>query len=172
MTLSNCTPAKTIEDVRKHAAAKSMGIILYCKHLDAQLELEQCLNVWIRVPSPGWQIGMRLSHLDLSLLLAYQIIRNWGGHITLITVVQDEKEEHNGRLFLASLVELGRMPKNTEVIVKVGDFEKVATEVPRADLSIFGLQASINLQFTKKMVELTASSCIFVQDSGNESALA
>jgi hypothetical protein len=43
---------------------------------------------------------------------------------------------------------------------------------PAADINIFGLADELPFTFMCKAAELTKSSCLFVKDSGQESALA
>jgi len=133
---------------------------------------EQVINVWIREQSPEWKIGLRLSHLDLALLLAYQVARNWQGRINLITVIKEEADRAQAEHFLSQLIDLGRMPKGTGAIVTTGALAGFLRKAPQADLSIFGLQHTINVEHMLHITEVSRSTCIFVSDSGNESALA
>ena len=54
-----------------------------------------------------------------------------------------------------------------------GEFKKVLGTAPRADINIFGLSADekVPLDFIKEVSEGVKSSCVFVIDSGYESAL-
>lgn len=154
------------------ARTNEMGTIIYARHPVVSLGREQEINVWIREQSPQWEVGLRLSNLDLALLLAYQVARNWGGRLTLITVVADEDQAENGQKFLDSLADLGRMPRGTRRIVHVGTFDGFLPQAPRADLNIFGLQPQLSIAHMENLVTATNASCIFVRDSGHESALA
>ena len=51
-------------------------------------------------------------------------------------------------------------------------YEEPLAQAPRADLSIFGLPLQPDLAFTQKITRLVDASCVFVRDSGDESALA
>ena len=53
-----------------------------------------------------------------------------------------------------------------------GEFENAITKVERADLNIFGLAYNVECDILKDLTEKTGGSCLFVKDSGNESALA
>jgi amino acid transporter len=64
------------------AIENEMGVILHMDNPDTGLGREQVINVWLREQSPEWTIGLRLPNLDLSLLLAYQLARNWGEELT------------------------------------------------------------------------------------------
>ena len=154
------------------ARTNEMGTIIYARHPVVSLGREQEINVWIREQSPDWEVGLRLSNLDLALLLAYQVGRNWNGRLTLITVISDEAQLENGQQFLDSLANLGRMPRGTRRIVHVGAFDEYLPQAPHADLNIFGLQPQLNIAHMESLVMATNASCIFVRDSGYESALA
>lgn len=160
-----------LQFITDRAAENSLGLILYADDQETGLGREEVINVWMREQSPEWTIGLRLPNLDLSLLLAYQLARNWPGKINLLTAVADPAEEQNAQAYLAQLMDLGRMPKGTTPLVYVGDFETCLQKAPQADLSIFGLQSRVNLAFMQRMMENTHASCIFVRDSGTESAL-
>ena len=163
-----------LKSILEQATVNGIGAIFYARHTITEMGREQVINVWIRERSPEWQIGMRISNLDLSLLLAYQITHNWkGSRINLITIVADDAERANGQTFLEELIKLGRMPRGTQAIVEVGTLEDYLPNAPKADLNIFGLQShNVSLAFAEHMIQATNASCIFVRDSGNESALA
>ena len=74
--------------------------------------------------------------------------------------------------FLAQLIDLGRMPRGTGAIVAAGSMREFLPQAPQADLSIFGLQDQIDVQFMSELTQKVHSTCIFVHDSGHESALA
>ncbi|MFC1976048.1 amino acid permease [Chloroflexota bacterium] len=166
------TDQPTLQVIHDRAKENDIGTILYAKHPETSLGREHSINVWIRDQSPAWEVGLRLSNLDLALLLAYQLARNWQGHITLITTVADEAERVNGQAFLADLKNFGRMPRHTQTIVEVGTLNDYLPHAPQADLHIFGLQHQVNLAFVEQIVAATNASCIFVRDSGDESAMA
>ena len=162
-----------LQHIVDHAAENEIGVILYFDNPATALGREQVINVWIREQSPDWQVGLRLTNLDLALLLAYQLDRNWHtSQINLITVVQDAGEVAKGVRFFQQLIDLGRMPRHTRGMVEHGDFDSVLAQAPQADLNIFGLQERVNLEFMTRMVQATNSTCIFVRDAGFESALA
>ncbi|MCB0010821.1 MAG: hypothetical protein KDE34_02945, partial [Anaerolineales bacterium] len=153
------------------AIENEMGVILHLDNPDTGLGREQVINVWMREQSPDWTIGLRLPNLDLSLLLAYQLARNWGGTINLLTVVGDESERANAENYLHRLMDLGRMPRGTQPVVFVGSLADFMPQAPEADVNIFGLQSHIKLEFMQQMIARVQTSCIFVRDSGRESAL-
>ena len=162
---------KKLQFIIDRAAENKLGVILYVDNPNTALGREQVINVWMREQSPDWQVGLRLPNLDLSLLLAYQLARNWRGQINLITVVTEEAEHVNAERYLCRLMELGRMPTGTRPLVAVGTLDSFLNHAPEADVNIFGLQAQLNLPFMQHMMAHTEASCIFVRDSGYESAL-
>ena len=149
-----------------------MGIILLARDPVVELGQERVINVWMREQGPEWKLGLRLANLDLAVLLAYQLMRNWHGRINLCMAVLDEVTKAQAEQFLNELIRLARLPDNTQVSLFVGQFWAALPQAPRADLSIFGLQQKPNLAFVEKVVSLIEASCIFVRDSGDESALA
>ena len=63
-------------------------------------------------------------------------------------------------------------PSETEFHVLVGAFKENLSSAPSADINIFGLADDLPFPFMREAPELTKSSCLFVKDSGHESALA
>ncbi len=86
-------------------------------------------------------------------------------------VARDEDDVEDARNFLEDLTELARI-HDAKIVVGSGEFREFIAEAPRDDVSIFGLAGEPSLQGLYETVDLTGSSCIFVRDSGNESALA
>ncbi|MCB9627582.1 MAG: hypothetical protein H6725_09450 [Sandaracinaceae bacterium] len=53
-----------------------------------------------------------------------------------------------------------------------GEIEQCLANAPQSDLDIFALPHEPDLSLVQRSVELTRSACLFLGDSGNESALA
>lgn len=172
MSVRDASDDEGVNVILDRAKRNETGAILFAQHPDAGLGREQVVNVWIRDQSPTWEVGMRLSRLDLSLLLSYQVARNWHATINLITIVKEPLQHANGVQFLHKLIELGRLPTHTRAIVRVGAFNEEMQHIPHGDLNIFGIGERADVHHMKKMVLQTKASCIFVLDSGHESALA
>lgn len=152
-------------------AAYQMGIVLLYRHPVMELGQEQQINVWISNQGPDWQHEMRQSNLDLSTLLAYKLAKNWDGHITLCMAVRLE-DEAVATTFLQRLIRLARLPHDTAVHVATMPFKEAIAHTPSADLNIFGLSPQSDLAFSQEIIELVDGSCVFLRDSGEESALA
>ena len=86
-------------------------------------------------------------------------------------LAEREADEAAARAFLEDLVSLARIHRS-RIVVESGDFKTWASEAPQADVSIFGLAGDPNLAFTQDLVRRSGASCLFVRDSGQESALA
>ncbi|NIP60807.1 MAG: hypothetical protein GWN82_20985, partial [Gemmatimonadetes bacterium] len=58
------------------------------------------------------------------------------------------------------------------IMIRAGTMVEQIPRVPTADLDIFGLSGEPDFQFARHVLESTASSCLFVRDSGEENVLA
>ncbi|HEX6386308.1 MAG TPA: amino acid permease [Anaerolineae bacterium] len=153
-------------------AAYSMGIVLLARHPIIALGREKRINVWISDQAPDWQHDLRQSNLDLAVLTAYQLAQNWKGHINLCMAVKSAETCTRAETFLAQLVSLARLPPTTQVLVFKEPFMDALVQAPRADLNTFGLSRRSDLAFSQQIVATVDTSCVFVRDSGEESALA
>ena len=154
------------------AAQYDMGAALLYEHHEAMLSQEQRINVWVSDQSPDWKLSLRLPNLDLSVLLAYQVARKWQGTLRLLTVCREEEQMPQARDYLHRLIEDARLPGAVETWVAAGDFREQFADVPEADLSVLGLPREVDAALMKRAVRETRSTCLFVRDSGWESALA
>lgn len=161
-----------IQALVEKTAAYQMGIVLLARHEIKELGREQLINVWVSNQGPEWQHDLRASNLDLAILMAYQLAQNWQGRINLLTAVDDEATYQKAKHFLEELVGLTRLPKTTRVVVIQQPFMTALTHAPPADLSILGLSSTPDITFCKTIATTIDSSCVFVRDSGDESALA
>jgi len=160
-----------LKTIIREAIDSQLGILIFAPHQKAGLGQTQTINVWIRDRSPSWKISWDVGNLDLSILLAYKLKVNWNARIRLITVIEKEEEFDHAQEFMNSLMDLARLLQ-TEKIVLTGNFFENIANAPLADLNIFGTLEEPNFDFVDKMVEQTASSCVFVRDSGFENVMA
>lgn len=160
-----------LRQIVAEAQRELLGTLLYAPHPKAGLARQQRINVWIHDRSPDWRLTMEIGNLDLSILTAYKLHRNWAAKLRLVIVVEDPDEAANAEEFLNQLKDSARIPA-AEVVVATGDFETFVLEAPRADLNIFGMLADPDFDFMRRMNDLTGASCLFVRDSGVENALA
>lgn len=156
----------------KEIAPFKIGVALLARHPVVDLGREQLINVWVREQGPDWKLGLRLSNQDLSVLLAYQLARNWRGRINLCMAVTDSETATKARAYFNELVELARLPATTQVHVLEVPFLEALSQMPSADINFFGLPNDFKPVFLNQVIELVGASCLFVRDSGDESALA
>jgi hypothetical protein len=161
-----------LEKLMSKSLENKIGVVFLARHPVIELGREQEINVWVREQGPDWELGLRLSNLDLSVLLAYQLARTWGGRITLCMAVNDQETYQQAETFLNELISLGRLPRTTRYIIKQSPFKDALLEVPRGDINFFGLPGEFDRQFLERVFKMVDASCLFVRDSGNESALA
>lgn len=86
--------------------------------------------------------------------------------------VADAENVAKARDYLNELVELARLPASTQVIVSEVPFYDALREFPGADINFLGLPNDFNQGFFNEVIEITGAACLFVRDSGDESALA
>jgi hypothetical protein len=162
---------KDYRNVIRESARLNLGILIYFQNNKTGVGQRQIINVWIRNRAPHWQISWDIGNLDLSILIAYKLKKNWNARIRLVTVVDNKMQEKEARNFMTELMDQARLPK-TEIIVHVGTFNEFVLEAPEADLNIFGLTPEPDFDFMEKMVEDTSTTCLFIRDSGMENILA
>ncbi len=157
---------ETINKLVVMATRYRMGAILLRQHPRMAFGVQENVNLWLRDKSPNW---------NLAILIALQLQMNWGGKINVVTVAEPGEEEQPLYEFLERLSDQARLPSATELHVLRGPFKPALAAAPRADLNIFGLSLSdgcLPMDFIREMPELVKTSCVFVIDSGHESALA
>ncbi len=159
---------QTLEIAKK----SKVGVVFYAVHPETILGKEQTLNLWIRDQSPRWHFSFNLSNLDLPLLLAYQLMTNWNADLKVLSRISEAQHLPVAQAYLEGLMEVTRMPKRYELQVEYGPFMPFLERAPRADLNIFGLSDKVDKENLLFIVQQVKSSCFFVLDSGNESALA
>ena len=151
-----------IGELVTHAFNNQMGSVILRQHPRVAFGMQKNVNLWLRDKSPNWQLAM---------LIALQLQMNWNGRINLITATEDPADEKRLYHFLNRLSDQARMPSMTFLHVMIGEFDHNLKSAPRADINIFGLREKISFEFMRHATEWTKSSCLFVKDSGFESAL-
>jgi hypothetical protein len=157
-------PPDTISQLVVLTLKHQMGVAILRQHPRMAFGMQQDVNLWLRDKSPNWHLAM---------LMALQLQLNWDGKINLVTVTPDEADRKRLSNFLEYLGDQARLPSVTEYHVLTGEFKKMLGTAPRADINIFGLSVDekVPLDFIKEVSEGVKSSCVFVIDSGYESAL-
>ena len=153
------------------AQRQQVGSLLWVPHPVTGLGQRRRINVWIRERAPEWRIGWDIGNLDLSLLIALKLQRNWGAELRLLMVVDDPDDADDARAFLEDLVGLARI-HDAELVVGTGGFRSFIDDAPPADIDLLGVSEDPRLDDLRAVARATGSSCLFVRDSGTESALA
>jgi amino acid transporter len=130
------------------------------------------VTVWVGDRSPTWEIGLRIANLDLP-LLAGMLLATWrDGRLRLATAVADPEQIAPARAFLDTLVELGRLPGDTERRVAPLPFAEALEEAPAADVTLLGLPLTPRVDGIRAIRDRVGGTCMFLKDSGRESVLA
>ena len=142
-----------------------MGMAILRQHPRVAFGMQKDVNLWLRDNSPNWHLAM---------LMTLQIQSNWEGKVNMVTVASNENEVERLRSFLEHLSEQARLTAFTEIYVLIGTFHEALKIAPRADIDIFGLAIDNEMpfDFIVEVSDAVKASCVFVMDSGYESALA
>ncbi len=159
-----------LEIIRESARLK-LGVLVYSQHLKSGLGQRQVINVWIRNRAPDYSISWDVGNVDLAILVAYKLKKNWTAKIRLVTVVENEEQVKGTTKFMKELIDLARLPK-TELSVHIGVFEDFISKAPEADLNIFGLALHPDFGYIERVVNKSQTTCLFVRDSEMESIFA
>ncbi len=154
---------RVIDELVTYAAKNEMGSVILRQHPRIAFGMQRDINLWLRDKSPNWHLGM---------LIALQLQMNWGGQLNLVTATPQAEHKRKLYNFLERLSDLARLPSETEFHVLIGKFEDNLSSAPGSDINIFGVGEKTPFDFVRRAPELTKSSCLFVRDSGTESALA
>ncbi len=151
-----------LEQLARHAFKHELGTIILRLHPRLSFGMQKNINLWLRDKSPNWHLAM---------LISLQLQMNWGGRLNLITTTTSPEEKQRLYEFLEQLSDQARLPSMTEFHVLIGDFKESMLHSPNADINIFGMADRIPFDFMRSAPEHTRSSCLFIKDSGWESAL-
>lgn len=152
-----------ISEMVKNAVMHNLGVIILRQHPRIAFGMQKTINLWLRDKSPNWH---------LAVLITLQLQLNWEGKINLITVAEEKDDKYRMYKFLDELSKQTRLPSLTEFHVLTGSFREAMSSAPKGDISLFGLADDLHFSFMRDVTETTNSSCLFVRDSGKESAIA
>jgi solute carrier family 12 (sodium/potassium/chloride transporter), member 2 len=159
------------------AAARSTGVgaFLVGRHPKAGLGHRKRVTLWVQASPGSWDAGSAFGpgrNLNLTLLMGFRLMNKWQAELHVVTCVPDEEAKAGAERFLRELCDLARIPSSARRHVMVGGFVNCIERAPTADLNILGLQPDPDFDFVRDMVTRSRSTCLFVADSGRESALA
>jgi len=151
------------QGVIEEAAKEGLGIVVLKYNTKVGVSQEKIINLWIRRQSPN---------INLAILIALQLEKNWQGTVRLIQVVDQDDEREEARAYLSKLKNLMRMPLGGEIEIMVGHFMDAVKEAPPADINIFGMGESPDIAMIHEVAATIQTSILFLRDSKHESALA
>ena len=162
LTMSS-DPAKAskLEQMIKISAKEKLGIIVLGLHPKTGFGRRSTVNLWLRDKSPNQ---------NLATLMAVELQQQWG-NVRLIRATQNECNIEQEKQDLQRIIEEGRMPARTELVILCGSFKEVAKQAPLADINIFGMSEQMDHRAMRNVVEMMETSCLFAMDSGHESIL-
>ncbi len=139
---------------------QQMGILILYPHPKAGFGKNETINVWYRVGS---------QNLDLLILIALQLFKNWHADLRLITVIERNEKKDEAIKFLDGIIHSARIPASAEKVFLSGTYQSALKAAPLADLNIFGFSPESSIKMMHSTIELVEFSCLFVMESGYES---
>ena len=130
------------------------------------------VNVWLSDRSPEWNLSLRIANVDLPVLMGFLLSEATAAPMHLLTVIREADQKDAAKQFLRQLMDMGRLPATTRSRVLQGDFLTQLEDAPAADVNVFGVSASIDFKRLKTIQKKTKGICLFLMDSGHESAIA
>ncbi len=159
-------PAKDgkIHEIINSAVEEDMGIAVLKRHPKLGFKNRKVINLILRDRSPN---------KNLAILLALQLHRNWdAARINLVSLAGDEKDHETQTGFFKGLIEEARLPYGTSLNVQYGQFPADLENMPECDIAIFGIGKEISTEQIRTIYSASKVSCLFIRDSGYESAYA
>lgn len=147
----------------EEASKEGLGIIVLKYNEKVGISQARIVNLWIRRQSPN---------INMAILIALQLQKNWQGLVRLIQVVDRDEEKEEARAYLGKLKILMRMPPDGEVEIAAGRFRDIIKEAPPADINIFGMGEKPDIAMIYEVADAIQTSILFLRDSKHESALA
>ncbi len=130
----------------------------------------QDVSVWISDRSPDWQLKLHQRSLDLPVLAGYLAAQDRGARLWLHCVTREAESVGRADTFLRRLIDQARLPQ-AEVAARHGVFREVLAEAGTG-LHVFGMPPSIEVEALRALRDVSGGACLFLLDSGQESALA
>ncbi len=165
--------SRALQSILDHIKYARVGVLFVAMHPRAGFGQRKRINMWIQPATGSFDVRAAFAsgNLNLNLLTGYRLMRQWGATIEMITVVEDEAQAEEASEFLEQLCELARFPDAAVRSVRVGEFWSVVGETPVADVNILGLPKDPNYARLYRSILIARATCVFVRDSGRESAL-
>ena len=136
-----------------------LGLIMFILHPKIGLGQKKTINLWVREGTPN---------VDLAVLIALQIEKNWEAKIRLLQVADNESDKQHSYDYLNRLRKMTRIPNDAEISVQAGNFNDVIAKAPLADINIFGMPEELDMERKRCIAEKINTSVLFLRDSKHE----
>ena len=146
------------------------GVILVDRDEEIGLGSEQDIHVWIPPEVMEKEFYDINRPIDLSLLVAYQLYRNWKGRLHLWMATTEDRKNEATR-FLKQLIYEGRLPAKTKLHISTEGFKATLKKAPQGDIHILPINQD-DADFVTKTAKQLDKSFLFILDSGKEDILA
>ena len=168
---------KSVAVLLSKASEYGFGAYLYVPFRKIGLGLEKTINLWLDIRRVDRDLKFAVKDINLGLLTAYLLKRNWGAKLNLIVRVKNSKNQEaemaSAQEYMEKLIIPARIPRDAQVHYVHGSFADTVEETPRADLNILTLLVSdIDIEVIRKQSEIFETSLLYTIDSGSENALA
>jgi hypothetical protein len=140
-------------------------------HPKTRMGAKKVINLWVHDRNPDMELVLRQSHINLAILVAFMVTQNWKGRLNIVSCVEEGRDPEEVREELQRVIDLARLPA-PKIHLLDGTFADNLGYGPRADVDILGLSQPPNFELMRDAIKKTRSTCVFVADSGQESALA
>ncbi|MCB0587431.1 MAG: Na-K-Cl cotransporter [Phaeodactylibacter sp.] len=163
--------------ILKKAREYGFGAYLYLPYRKVGLGLEKTINLWLDIRNVNRDLKFKVEDINIGLLTAYLLQRNWGAKLNIIALIKDSKnqgaEKASAVRFMNKLLGLARITRQVETHYVWGSFEKCLEVVPYADLNIFATPPEkLDIAVFRKRTDALEASCLITLDGGGENALA
>ena len=157
-----------VENMVRTAAARGLGVLLFCEHPEAGLGRQAVVEIRVPRPAGGWEWTENLSGLNLAVLAGYKLQHNWDAELRLEAEVTSGGRDE-ARDYLHRLKDLARLG-DAKVVVSAADRQ---TRPPAADLvCIAGDGEQLDLSAIRAQTERIGVSLMVAWSSGPANALA
>lgn len=150
-----------VKELIETTEVTDFGIMVFYLHPKLGFGMKKSLNIWIRRGSPN---------VDLAVLVALQIEKNWEVALHLIQVVDKDEENADAFDYLERLKRVMRLPLDTRLHVLRGPFEEAITQGPVSDINVFGMPPTCDLFWMRRIAGKVNTSVLFLRDSKQEKA--
>jgi len=151
-----------IHEIANSAVEEHMGLAILKMHPKIIFGQQETINLFLRDRSPN---------KNLAILTALQLNRNWNSaRINLVALASEDEDYENQTEFFRLLKDEARLPVNTRIEVIRGSFPDDLYRIPQCDIAIFGMGYAISTEQIRLIYEHVKVSCLFIRDSGFESA--